>query len=380
MKLIDMYKNLVDKLVDPFNSQKLSLVVFEETKNRIIEGYLKNEDGEIYPIISSVPCFLKGELEPDFYNFYLKHNINHNNQILQNERRQNQAKTNDTFSDKWKRFTEYGLNSDHQEFLFDWYQKKFGVSNREELKKFYAQFDSILECGPGSGFHSKHMAETNSKASVYALDVSDAAFTTQRNTSHLENCFVVQADLNDAPFPKNEFDFIVADGVLHHTPNTRQAVESLYHHVKPGGKFFFYVYRKMGAARYFVDQHIRNEFKNLETEECYKACEPITDLGKRLSEIEQTITLEKPIDVLGIPAGEHNIQRLFYYNFVKCFWNDAFDYETNNMVNFDWYHPHNAWQHTDEEVIDWVKDLGVSEFQINDSNPNGISMLLTKPE
>ena len=54
--------------------------------------------------------------------------------------------------------------------------------------------------------------------------------------------------------------------------------------------------------------------------------------------------------MLGIPAGEHDVQRLLYYNFVKCFWNDAFDYETNNMVNFDWYHPHNAWQHTEDEV------------------------------
>lgn len=374
-----MYKNLVDELVDPFNGEKLKLVVFEETSKRIIEGYLENESGDIYPITSSVPCFLKGELQPDFHDFYKKHGLDDKIVESDNERRKNQAKTNDTFSDKWRRFTEYGLNTDHQSFLFDWYQKKFGVKNRDELKSFYDQFDTILECGPGSGFHSKHMAENNPEATVFALDVSEAAFTTQRNTAHLENCNVVQADLNDAPFGKDQFDFVVADGVLHHTPNTRQAVESLFEHVKPGGKFFFYVYRKMGAARYFVDQHIRDEFKDLEPEDCYKACEPITDLGRELSKITQTITLDKPVDVLGIPAGEHNIQRLFYYNFVKCFWNDAFDYETNNMVNFDWYHPHNAWQHTDEEVIGWVKDLGVSEYQINDSNPNGISMLLTKP-
>ena len=223
------------------------------------------------------------------------------------------------------------------------------------------------------------MAETNPDATVFALDVSEAAFTTQRNTAHLQNCNVVQADLNDAPFQDNQFDFVIADGVLHHTPDTHEAVRSLYAHVKPGGKFFFYVYRQMGAARYFVDQHIRDEFKDLAPEDCYKACEPITDLGRELSKIDGTITLDKPIDVLGIPAGEHNIQRLFYYNFVKCFWNDAFDYETNNMVNFDWYHPHNAWQHTDDEVVGWIKALGVSDYQINDSNPNGISMLLKKP-
>ena len=74
------------------------------------------------------------------------------------------------------------------------------------------------------------------------------------------------------------------------------------------------------------------------------------------------------------------MQRLFYYNFVKCFWNEAFDFETNNMVNFDWYHPHDAWQHTEDEVRGWLDELGVREYQFNDANPNGISVLLTKAE
>jgi SAM-dependent methyltransferase len=189
----------------------------------------------------------------------------------------------------------------------------------------------------------------------------------------------VQADLMDAPFADSTFDIIVADGVLHHTPNTRDAVRALYAKLKPGGRFFFYVYRKMGAARYFVDQHIRDAFMKLSPEECYAACEPITELGRALSKLNAKITLEKPIDVLGIPAGEHDVQRLFYYNFIKCFWNDAFDFETNNMVNFDWYHPHNAWQHDQAEVEGWLAELGVNTFQVNDANPNGISVFLTKP-
>lgn len=167
--------------------------------------------------------------------------------------------------------------------------------------------------------------------------------------------------------------------MLHHTPNTRAAVEALYRKVRPGGQFFFYVYRKMGAARVFADDHIRQNFMLLSAEECYAACEGITELGRELSRLNATITLEKPIPVLGIPAGTHNVQRLLYYNFLKCFWNEAFDYETNNMVNFDWYHPHNAWQHSDEEVAGWMKELGVKSYTFNDSNPNGISVLLTKP-
>ena len=102
-------------------------------------------------------------------------------------------------------------------------------------------------------------------------------------------------------------------------------------------------------------------------------------MGRELSRLDATITLKQPINVLGIPAGTHDVQRLVYYSFVKCFWNDAFDFETNNMVNFDWYHPQDAWQHTTEEVESWLKSIGVREYRFNDANPNGISVLLTKP-
>jgi hypothetical protein len=166
---------------------------------------------------------------------------------------------------------------------------------------------------------------------------------------------------------------------LHHTPDSRAALTALYAKVTPGGQFFFYLYKKMGAARQFCDAHIREQFTRLSPEDCYAACEPITELGRELSKLKAKITLTKPIPGLGIPAGEHDVQRLLYYNFVKCFWNDAFDYETNNMVNFDWYHPHNAWQHTEEEVTGWLRDLGVTEFAFHPANPNGLSVLLRKP-
>jgi SAM-dependent methyltransferase len=215
---------------------------------------------------------------------------------------------------------------------------------------------------------------------VFAIDISEAARTTMQNTRDLSNCHVVNADLHHAPFADNSFDFVIADGVLHHTPSTRDALGALYKKVRPGGTFFFYVYRKMGPARVFADQHVRDAFTRMSPEDCYAACEAITDLGRELSKLNATITLDKPIDVLGIPAGRHDVQRLVYYNFLKCFWNDAFDYETNNMVNFDWYHPHHAWQQSESEVRTWLSELDVSEYKINDANPNGISVLLIKPE
>ena len=359
-------------------NQPLTVEAFVTDGDQIVEGIMRAPDERWVPIIAGVPSFLTGVLQQDLTAFAEKHRLARQ-ETSAREAASEQAKTNATFSDKWTRFKSYGLDPEHKEFLHGWLCKKLGLNDVAELKAFYARKRCILECGPGSGYNTRFMAEQTS-GEVFALDISAAAMTTYENTRDLPNCTVVQADLMEAPFPDNHFDFIIADGVLHHTPDTHAAVEALYRKLAPGGQFFFYVYRRMGPARAFSDAHIRTNFMPLSPEECYAACEGLTELGRELSRLGAKITLEKAIPVLGIPAGTHDVQRLIYYNFVKCFWNEAFDYETNNMVNFDWYHPHNAWQHTQEEVESWLSDLGVSEWRVNDANPNGISVLLTKPE
>lgn len=360
-----------------FGAQSPALRTFATSGDHVMEGVLTMPDGTWFPIIDGVPSFLTGVLRPDLTDFAHRHGLPWHETSSRAEAAE-QARTNETFSDKWTRFKNYGLEPKHEDFLFGWYCKKLGVSSREELKAFYGRRRRILECGPGSGFNARFMA-ANCPGEVFALDVSAAAFTTFGNTKDLANCTVVQADLMEAPFPNEHFDFIIADGVLHHTPDTRAAVEALWKKLAPGGEFFFYVYKKMGAARQFCDAHIREAFVKLSPEDCYAACEGLTELGRELSQLGEKITLEKPIPVLGIPAGTHDVQRLLYYNFVKCFWNEAFDYETNNMVNFDWYHPHNAWQHTQEEVEGWLKALGATAMRFQDANPNGISVIATKP-
>ncbi len=365
------------------NGAPLALESFQQLDGHVWEGVLRDADGRWYPIERGVPCFLRGDLRPDDGEFARRHGLEaaaRRPAAAGADRTRDddgQARTAATFSDKWRRFHRYGMEPAHQEFLFDWYCKKLGLPDQDALRAFYRGKQRILEVGPGSGFNSRFMAE-HSRGEVFAADISEAAFTTFGNTRELSNVTVIRADLMDLPFPDEYFDFIVADGVLHHTPDTRRAVEALYRKLAPGGEFFFYVYRKMGPARQFCDGHIRGEFSQLDPEACYAACEPLTELGRELSRLDAKITLTRPIPILGIPAGTHDVQRLVYYNFLKCFWNEAFDWETNNMVNFDWYHPHHAWQQTEEEVGRWLEELGVSEFRFHPANPNGISALLRK--
>jgi SAM-dependent methyltransferase/uncharacterized protein YbaR (Trm112 family) len=373
-----MKKELADYLCTPGTLDDIEITSFQSEAEEVIEGVINSSSPVWYPVLKGVPCFLQGTLRHNLNWFQEKYNLPPITEEFERESAKEQSLTNETFSDKWRRFQNYGLESSHQEFLYEWYCKKFGLSTLEELQAFYQKFEYILEVGPGSGFNTKFIAE-NTPGKVFAVDISEAAFTTFENTKHLPNCYVVQADLMDMPFHDNFFEFIIADGVLHHTPDTKKAFLAIYQKLKPGGQLFFYVYKKMGAARQFCDQYIRESFTKLDPESCYKACEGITELGRELSRLNAKITLTQPIPVLGIPAGTHDVQRLLYYNFLKCFWNEAFDFETNNMVNFDWYHPHNAWQHTEDEVESWLRELGIKNYQFNPANPNGISVILTKP-
>lgn len=357
----------------------LKLLSYETEDDHVIEGVLETPNGAWYPILNGVPFFLSGALRPHLSAFAKKHGLAPPRDEEIGCELPEQAQTSETFSDKWRRFKTYGLEPSHQEFLFAWYCKKLGVPDVAALKAFYHDLHCVLEVGPGSGFNTRFIAE-NCSGQVFALDISEAALTTFENTRDLPNCTVVRTDLMEAPFPDEYFDFIIADGVLHHTPNTRSAVERLYEKLKPCGQFFFHVYKKMGPARQFCDEYIRERFTKLTPEECYAACEALTKLGRELSRLKAKITLTKPIEILGIPSGTHDVQRLIYYSFLKCFWNEAFDFETNNMVNFDWYHPLSAWQHSEDEVRGWLTELGVTEYQFNDANPNGISVLLRKPK
>jgi len=103
--------------LDALKSTPLTLTVFEETQERVIEGCLKNQARDIYPIINFVLYFSKGDLEPDHIDFYKCHNIGSGGSEYRVDQQKEPSKTNRTFSNKRHRFSECALSTDHREFL-----------------------------------------------------------------------------------------------------------------------------------------------------------------------------------------------------------------------------------------------------------------------
>ncbi len=115
---------------------------------------------------------------------------------------------------------------------------------------------------------------------------------------------------------------------------------------------------KKAPVREFVDDYIRDKIADLPYEEAMNYCAQITEFGKSLSELGLKVKVPS-VELLGIEAGEYDIQRLIYHFFAKCYWNPSLSYEENVLINYDWYHPQIATRHTLEEVENWFSSIGL---------------------
>jgi hypothetical protein len=150
--------------------------------------------------------------------------------------------------------------------------------------------------------------------------------------------------------------------VLHHTAAPARAFRNLCGLLQPQGEIAIYVYKQKAPAREFVDDYLRERIKDLPYDAAIKICREITELGRALWESGQKISVPG-VNILGIEAGEYDVQRFVYHFFMKCFWNPALSFEDNVAINYDWYHPELATRHTAEEVEGWFRDAGLDITQ-----------------
>jgi SAM-dependent methyltransferase/uncharacterized protein YbaR (Trm112 family) len=339
-----MKTSLLEKLCSPRDGSSLNLEMTEQTDGEVKTGELIDASGNRFPIAEGVPLFAR------------------------------ESATDETFSFKWKIIGgSYGYEEHTRATRQNWYLERFGFERRERLLNFLGRKDLILDAGTGSGVDAVMFAESG--VTVVAIDLSrEAAMATYRHLGHLGNVHVLQADLCALPFPSGTFDFISCDQVLHHTPSADRSFGALVRHLNRDGHMAIYVYKRKGPIREFTDDYLRRHTTQMAAEECYEFCRAITLLGKALSELNTEIQIPTDIPLLGVKAGTEDVQRFFYWNVMKCFWNDEYDLATNVTINFDWYHPKYASRHTLDEVNHWFEQHHLEIERLN-VVPSGIAAL-----
>ena len=110
----------------------------------------------------------------------------------------------------------------------------------------------VLECGCGTGQLSNFLGIAH--RSVIGTDIALNSLQIAENfraTHSLDRVYFLQMNLFHPLFKDNSFDFVVCNGVLHHTARPREGFNRLARLVRPGGFFIVGLYHRWG--RIFTD-------------------------------------------------------------------------------------------------------------------------------
>lgn len=260
-------------------------------------------------------------------------------------------------------------SSPYKRFMRNWMLEKYGWRDEATFRQAMIDKRLVLDAGAGLGREVINIAKACEKSIVIGIELSDCAVNALKNISGLGNACIIQGDILAMPFRDESFDFLLSEGVLHHTPNPEEAFRKCCKVLRKGGEIAFYVYRRKGPAREFTDDYVREIMQKTSIKQKWEIADRITRLGRALSELKTAVEIPEDIPELGIRKGRVDIQRFVYWNFLKCFWNDELPFAENRIVNFDWFAPEHAYRLTEDQVRDWCvsNEIEIIWFSREDS-------------
>ena len=138
------------------------------------------------------------------------------------------------FGDEWTRFDQSGLSDLDQKAVFEAY---FAIFPWSMLKPGSEGFD----LGCGSGRWAALIAPR--VGTLHCIDASiDALSVAKRNLEEQRNCQFHHASVDAIPLADGSADFGFSLGVLHHVPDTADAIRSCAAKLRTGAPFLVYLY------------------------------------------------------------------------------------------------------------------------------------------
>jgi 2-polyprenyl-3-methyl-5-hydroxy-6-metoxy-1,4-benzoquinol methylase len=335
-----MHIQYSNSFVDPYEQSELFFHVFNQVGNDVKDGiFVHLPSQQIYPLIDSVPIFIKNRIFVSFWEKYKNEIL----AIIPNEvaikSQLIESPENFSFSNEW--------GAAHKDNV----TTVWGQTIAERIQVHYNDIESsetelneqlLLDVGCGNGILCKSLAEKG--ATVFGIDYSTSVWNAEKAMSHSNACYL-QADLHFLPFKDNSFDVVYSNGVIHHTANTENAFKKVATKVKSGGKYYVWLYARgttfgFNAYLYFTD------FMRFVT--------------NKLPHFVQKVIIES----------------LLFLKIIYCKLRDK-QYEIGNVRTdlYDTLTPRYKFYHTVPETKTWFKKNGFSNPRQTHSNIYGFGVL-----
>ncbi len=138
-----------------------------------------------------------------------------------------------SFGDEWQRYDQSGMKENELERLYKGY---FAIFPWNVLPKSAQGFDM----GCGSGRWAKFVAPK--VGHLNCIDPSEAINVAKKKLKNFKNITFHFKSLDSKSLKFKSQDFGYSLGVLHHVPNTQEAIKSCSNLLKPGAPFLIYIY------------------------------------------------------------------------------------------------------------------------------------------
>lgn len=212
-------------------------LIARDGEEDVRHGVLKSQEGgHLFPILQGVPILLPDSFPPAFLDRYAEPLAKTVGPVPRSATRQ--ANLQWSFSGEWETFFDKDLDT------------TWGWTARQRLEMLFqeAQVDPnqlkgalVCDAGCGNGLLSEAISSLG--ATVIGIDYSTSVFQAEahRRSPHVH---FVRGDLQSPPLAPAAFDLIISNGVLHHTRSTRATFERVAELVRPGGRFYLWLYRR----------------------------------------------------------------------------------------------------------------------------------------
>lgn len=361
-----MRQKFVEHLIDPLNSKKFELNIFNEKDGQIIAGILFNDENW-YPIINGIPRMMIKELRKNLlqshHEFFKKF----------------KEKMPENIATEWQKTIEKINDMDaflkHQKitgesFAYEWeniYKENDYEKNNflHFLSPFKKEADiagkMTLDIGCGSGRFTKWAALCGAKV-AFGTDLGESVEVAYKLTKDLENVCIVQADIYDMPF-ENEFDLAYSIGVLHHLPKPQEGFSRLPKTLKIGSQMLIWVYSRRNNKRalYFYEP-LRDMLKKLPKPLLFKLCY-IPGAVVHLLNLSTHFC-----NFIGAKELAKKMPFAYYANFpFNMKLNDAFDVLATPKSNY----------YYSEQIEKWFSDANLKEIKSFEHPEAGITCIGT---